>query len=115
MKFIILKVFSLFLQILSQLGEKYAFSPFLHPLSITFFPQHVIWQYFCPRVKQKKYTPLLLLNRYLKNDKNFYNRFKYFLKQANNYNDHSKFRAYQVQICQNKKLIDDDDNVNDDD
>ena len=32
-----------------QLGKKYAFPPpFFHSLSIIFFPQHVIWSYFCP-------------------------------------------------------------------
>ena len=32
--------------ILSQLGKKYAFSAFFHPLFSHFFPQHVIWPYW---------------------------------------------------------------------
>ena len=44
-----------------QLGKKYAFSPlFVSPLN-NFFPQPVIWPYFCPPPKQKTnrkiYTP----------------------------------------------------------
>ena len=32
----------------SNWGKIMHFSPFFHPLSIIFFPQHVIWSYFCP-------------------------------------------------------------------
>jgi len=39
-------LFFAILYILSQLGKKYAFSPFFYPLSLIFFPQPVIWQYF---------------------------------------------------------------------
>jgi len=81
----------------------------------SFFSPTCYLAIFLPPGQTEKYTPLLLLNKFEKRQKLRYNRFKYFLKQTNNYNDHSKFRAYQVQICQNKKLIDDDDNVNDDD
>ena len=37
-------------------GKKYAFSPFFFiPCPIIFFPQHVIWPYFC---QTEKYSPL---------------------------------------------------------
>ena len=41
------------------------FPPFFHHLSIIFFPQHIIWPYFCPLPRAgggrqtEKYTPLL--------------------------------------------------------
>ena len=45
-----------------QLGKKYAFSPlFVSPLN-NFFPQPVIWPYFCPPgggANRKIYTPVL--------------------------------------------------------
>ena len=43
------------------LGKKYVFSPFFSSPFNHFFPQHVIWPYFCPRAggggKQKNIHP----------------------------------------------------------
>jgi len=48
-----------------QLGNKYAFSPFLHPLSIIFSPQNVIWPFFAQwgggGFKTEKYKPWLIM------------------------------------------------------
>ena len=61
------EIFSAFffaiLYILSQLGKKYAFLPLFLSSFNHFFPQPVIWPYFCPPppwgggVNRKIYTP----------------------------------------------------------